>query len=93
MSEADITAALQTVLPADCLLWREEDRRPYECDALTAFRRLPALVALPRSEEQVRHVLKTCSRLKVPVVARGAGTGLRGGLPERRGHDPAAGRG
>src|SRR5207248_2571063 len=66
-------------LPADCLLWREEDRRPYECDALTAFRRLPALVALPRTEEQVRQVLLTCSRLGIPVVARGAGTGLSGG--------------
>src|SRR5437667_364190 len=79
MPKADIAAALRTVLPADCLLWREEDRRPYECDALTAFRRLPALVALPRSEEQVRRVLRTCSRLGIPVVARGAGTGLSGG--------------
>src|SRR5437588_9338722 len=79
MPKADIAAALRTVLPADCLLWREEDRRPYECDALTAFRRLPALVALPRTEEQVRRVLGTCSRLGIPVVARGAGTGLSGG--------------
>src|SRR5437660_12646839 len=79
MPKADIAAALRTVLPADCLLWREEDRRPYECDALTAFRRLPALVALPRTEEQVRQVLRTCSRLAIPVVARGAGTGLSGG--------------
>src|SRR5207248_3306727 len=79
MPKADIAAALRTVLPADCLLWREEDRRPYECDALTAFRRLPALVALPRTEEQVRQVLRTCSRLGTPVVARGAGTGLSGG--------------
>src|SRR5947208_11527561 len=79
MPKADIAAALRTVLPADCLLWREEDRRPYECDALTAVRRLPALVALPRTEEQVRQVLLTCSRLGIPVVARGAGTGLSGG--------------
>ena len=79
MGKADIASALRTVLPTDCLLWREEDRRPYECDALTAFRQLPAVVALPRNEEQVRQLLKTCSRLKVPVVARGAGTGLSGG--------------
>ena len=79
MPKADIAAALRTVLPADCLLWREEDRRPYECDALTAFRRVPALVALPRTEEQVRQVLRTCSRLSIPMVARGAGTGLSGG--------------
>src|SRR4029077_3474505 len=79
MGKADIAAALRTVLPTDCLLWREEDRRPYECDALTAFRQLPALVALPRNEEQVRLVLETCSPLKGSVVARGAGTGLSGG--------------
>src|SRR5438105_15659743 len=87
MPKADIAAAaLRTVLPADCLLWREEDRRPYECDALTAFRRLPALVALPRTEEQVRQVLRTCSRLGIPLVARGAGSGLAGGAtPDEEG--------
>src|SRR5437879_12935548 len=88
MPKADIAAALRTVLPADCLLWREEDRRPYERDALTAFRRLPALVALPRTEEQVRQVLRTCSRLGIPVVARGAGTGLSGGSTPHGGGDP-----
>src|ERR1700757_2881451 len=79
MATADIAAALRAVLPEDCLLWREEDRRPYECDALTAFRQPPAFVALPRTEEQLRQVLLSCSRLEVPVVARGAGTGLSGG--------------
>ncbi len=79
MATADIAAALRAALPEDCLLWRVEDRRPYECDALTAFRQLPAVVALPRTEEQLRQVLLTCSRLEVPVVARGSGTGLSGG--------------
>jgi len=67
------------VLPADCVLERAEERRPYECDALPAFRELPAVVVLPRSEEQVRQTLLTCQRLKVPIVARGSGTGLSGG--------------
>jgi glycolate oxidase len=79
MAQLDIAAALGEVLPPDCLLAREEERRPYECDALTAFRQLPAVVALPRTAEQVRQVLMTCSRLRVPVVARGSGTGLSGG--------------
>jgi len=74
-----ITAALRAVLPADCVLERAEERRPYECDALTAFRELPAVVVLPRTEEQVRQTLLTCHRLKVPIVARGSGTGLSGG--------------
>lgn len=51
---------------------------PYECDALAAFTRLPLAVVLPETEAQVQTVLKTCMRLGVPVVARGAGTGLTG---------------
>ena len=79
MAEADIAAALRTFLPEDCVLSREEERRPYECDGLTVFRQLPGVVVLPRTEQQLQQVLLTCSRLKVPVVARGAGTGLSGG--------------
>ena len=79
MAEPDILSALRQVLPEDCVLWAAEDRRPYECDALTVFRELPRVVALPRTEEHVRAVLTTCARLRVPVVARGSGTGLSGG--------------
>jgi glycolate oxidase len=79
MTQPDVAAALGAVLPRECLLSREEERRPYECDALTAFRQLPAVVVLPRTQEELRQVLVTCSRLKVPVVARGSGTGLSGG--------------
>jgi glycolate oxidase len=79
MRQLDVAAALRRVLPADCVLSRDEELRPYECDGLTAFRQLPMLVALPRTEEEVREVLRTCRQLEVPVVARGAGTGLSGG--------------
>jgi glycolate oxidase len=79
MAETDIVRALRRVLPADCVLWQAEDRRPYECDALSVFRELPAVVAMPRTEAQVQAVLAACSALKVPVVARGSGTGLSGG--------------
>jgi glycolate oxidase len=80
----DIVRALRDVLPAECVLAREEERRAYECDALTAFREPPAVVALPRSAEEVRAVLLTASRLKVPLVARGSGTGLSGGATPLR---------
>ena len=66
-------------LPAHALLYRHEDTTPYECDGLTAYRERPLLVALPETEAQVAAVLKTCHALDVPVVARGAGTGLSGG--------------
>jgi len=74
-----LVEALQAVLPAHALLWHTEDVTPYECDGLTAYRQRPMAVALPETEEQVQAVLKVCHALQVPVVARGAGTGLSGG--------------
>src|SRR5439155_1092644 len=59
---------------------------PYECDGLTAYRQVPMVVALPETEEQVQRVLQTCTAMGVPVVPRGAGTGLSGGaLPPGNG--------
>ena len=74
-----VVEALQAVLPAHALLWHTEDVTPYECDGLTAYRQRPMAVALPETEAQVQAVLKVCHALQVPVVARGAGTGLSGG--------------
>jgi glycolate oxidase len=70
---------LREFLPERAVLWQEEDTRPYECDGLTAYRKLPMVVALPETEEQVQRILKTCHAAGVPVVPRGAGTGLSGG--------------
>jgi glycolate oxidase len=84
--QAEVVAALRAVLPPHALLWRGEDTTPYECDGLTAYREQPLVVALPESEAQVAAVLRECHRLEVPVVARGAGTGLSGGaLPHKLG--------
>jgi glycolate oxidase len=74
---------LREFMPARAVLHAEEDTRPYECDGLTAYRELPMVVALPESEEQVKRVLSGCARLGVPVVPRGAGTGLSGGALPR----------
>jgi len=83
---AEVADALAQVLPAHALLSRREDTVPYECDGLTAYRQVPLVVALPENEAQVAAVLRTCHRLGVPVVARGAGTGLSGGaLPHALG--------
>jgi glycolate oxidase len=84
--QAEVVAALAAVLPKHALLWRGEDTGPYECDGLTAYRALPLVVALPENDDQVAAVLRACHRLEVPVVARGAGTGLSGGaLPHTLG--------
>ena len=84
--QAEVVAALGAALPAHALLWQREDTVPYECDGLTAYREQPLVVALPESEAQIAAVLAICHRLEVPVVARGAGTGLSGGaLPNALG--------
>ena len=74
-----ILARLKTVLPPHLLLVEEEELRPYECDGLTAYRAMPLLVVLPETEAQVEAILRACFELKVPVVPRGAATGLSGG--------------
>jgi glycolate oxidase len=73
-----VVAALGSVLSADCVLHREEDTRSYECDGLTLYRQVPMVVVLPETELQVAQVLKICQDHQVPVVPRGAGTGLAG---------------
>jgi glycolate oxidase len=84
--QAEVATRLRAVLPAHALLARRAELTPYECDGLTAYRERPLLVALPETEAQVAAVLRTCHALGVPVVARGAGTGLSGGaMPHRDG--------
>lgn len=77
--QAEVVQALGQAVPAHALLWHSEDTTPYECDGLTAYRQRPLVVCLPETYEEVQAVLRTCHRLQVPVVARGAGTGLSGG--------------
>src|SRR5437763_5357028 len=74
-----VGSALRAVLPERCVLLDPEDTRPYECDGLAAYRQMPMAVTLPDNEEQVLAILKVCRDLKVPIVPRGAGTGLSGG--------------
>ena len=79
-------AALRQVLPAHAVLSSSENTTPYECDGLTAYRQRPLAVALPENEAQVQAVLRACHAMQVPVVARGAGTGLSGGaMPHAEG--------
>ena len=71
--------ALHDRLPSAGVLTEPSQLIPYECDGLSAYRQRPMVVVLPENEEQVVHVLRTCRAHGVPVVARGAGTGLSGG--------------
>jgi glycolate oxidase len=84
--QTEVVAALTGILPRGAILFRHEDTAPYECDALTAYRTSPMVVVLPETEAEVAATLQICHRMGVPVIARGAGTGLSGGaLPHHRG--------
>jgi glycolate dehydrogenase FAD-linked subunit len=81
-----LLTALGNILPAAAILTAGEDTRPYECDGLTIFRQQPGAVLLPENEAQVVAILKHCHAAHIPVIARGAGTGLSGGvLPDPEG--------
>ena len=82
--EALIQNLLQ-VLPAECVIQHAEGLKPYECDGLSGYRHLPAVVVLPYTEQQASQVLAICHARNIPVVARGAGTGLSGGATPHSG--------
>ena len=86
IDKSQLINRLQSILPSECVLHQTEDLYPYECDGLSAYKNLPLAVVLPNSIEQVQSIIKLCYELNVPVVARGAGTGLSGGaLPHSDG--------
>jgi len=79
-------ARLAASLPATALLTSVEAKRPFECDGLTAYREVPRVVVIPRTRAEVEAVVRACAEFNVPLVTRGAGTGLSGGaLPLRDG--------
>ena len=81
-----LVAALTVALSSDRILFLDQDIAPYECDGLTLFKARPKVVVLPQTRDEVCHVLKVCHTNGVPVVPRGAGTGLSGGaLPHVEG--------
>ncbi len=74
---------LSRILDSDSILHEAEDLRPYECDGLSAYRRLPLVVTLPETIDQVQTIVRICHEQRIPVIARGAGTGLSGGALPR----------
>jgi glycolate oxidase len=79
----DLLATLEAIRPALDVIADAERLRPFETDALIAHRETPLVAVLPETEEQVRAVVRACAALGVPVVSRGAGTGISGGAMPR----------
>ena len=71
---------LRAFLPSQSILYKESQLIPYECDGLSAYRKTPKMVVLPDSIEQCQQLVRYCKQHNIPVIARGAGTGLAGGV-------------
>ena len=86
MEKKQLIAKLLKFLPSNTVLFHEEEIIPYECDGLSAYRQSPMVVLLPDAVGQIEQIMAFCFEHQVPVVARGAGTGLSGGaLPNQDG--------
>ncbi|MGH8850341.1 MAG: FAD-linked oxidase C-terminal domain-containing protein [Casimicrobiaceae bacterium] len=86
MLDPALLSAFGDILPPSAIIAGVEGTRAYECDGLPLFRELPMAVLLPEDEAQVVAILRLCHAARLPVVARGAGTGLSGGAtPDRNG--------
>ncbi len=72
--------ALRRFLREEDVLYKESQTAPYECDGLSAYTRRPRMVVLPHTIEQVQQVVRYCKDHNIPLIARGAGTGLSGGV-------------
>ncbi|MDD5322700.1 MAG: FAD-linked oxidase C-terminal domain-containing protein [Methylococcales bacterium] len=79
VARSALITEFKTFLPESAIVSEPEELRPFECDGLSVYRCVPWLVVLPETVEQVQRIVRSCYLQGVPVVARGAGTGLSGG--------------
>ena len=78
-----LLADLQLIRPPLNVLTDVERLKPFETDAFISHHAMPLCAVLPDTESQVAEILKSCARERVPVVTRGAGTGISGGAIPR----------
>ncbi len=82
----DLASEFARFLEPECIIVERETQKPYECDGLSAYCEMPLLVVLPETVEQVQQIMRICHARNIPVVARGAGTGLcAGAMPHAQG--------
>ncbi|KMO40921.1 FAD-linked oxidase C-terminal domain-containing protein [Methylobacterium aquaticum] len=74
-----IVEGLRGLVAPEALVTSEDERRAFETDGLTAYRKMPLAVVLPSTTEEVAAVMRYCHENGVKVVPRGAGTSLAGG--------------
>ena len=76
---SEITADLKQLVNTRFVIEDRESVKPYECDGLSVYREMPRIVVIPETTAEVSSVLRYCHERLIPVVTRGAGTGLSAG--------------
>ncbi|MCA1656726.1 MAG: FAD-binding protein, partial [Actinobacteria bacterium] len=76
---AELIGRLRRICGDEHVLTHPHDLRTYQSDGLLHYHVIPPVAVLPATGEEVAGVVKACHELKVPWVARGAGSGLSGG--------------
>jgi len=74
-----IVSKLKRIIKSENVLDHNDEIKPYETDALSAYKQKPLVVVLPENTQEVSEILKYCNKEKIKVIPRGAGTGLSGG--------------
>ena len=77
--KTEVVANLKKIIKAENVIDHEDETRPFETDALTAYKQKPFVVVFPENTKEVSKILTYCNQEKIKVVPRGAGTGLSGG--------------
>ncbi|MGM8888005.1 FAD-binding protein, partial [Psychrobacter sp. 1U2] len=77
--KATLASMFRDFIEPEYVISDEETQKPFECDGLSVYCDMPLLVVLPDTVEQIQEVMRICHRYEIPVVARGAGTGLCAG--------------
>ena len=86
VNQAELAEQFRVFIDPDYVITDDETMKPYECDGMSMYCEMPLLVVLPETVEQVQRVMRICNENGVPVVARGAGTGLSAGaMPNKEG--------
>ena len=86
ISAAELAEQFRAFIDPDFVITDDETMKPYECDGMSMYCEMPMPVVLPETAEQVQRVMRLCNEHEVPVVARGAGTGLSAGaMPHKEG--------
>src|SRR5438309_2390205 len=76
---AEVADRLRSVVGERNCIVESSQLRTYESDGLTSFHAMPGIVVLPASTEEVVQIVRIAHQAGLPIVPRGAGTGLSGG--------------